>query len=254
VDAKNLYLDLLKHTLTGMVYEDPSLPVSWRPETAYDQESRVNGTDWPQTAPSMIGLARMHNVQSCVERVLADEIPGDLAEAGVWRGGTCILMRALLALYQVTDRRVWVIDSFDGFPPQAVQEGFGHAEQRALAVTRRQVQHNFELYGMLDAQVQFLEGYFADTLPTARVGPLAVLRMDGDLFSSTTDVLVNLYPKLSPGGYVIIDDWQLPARQATEAYRETHQISEPVLPVEGSLHGGQPVSAFWRKETETPGA
>lgn len=249
--ASELYLDLLKRTLTGMVYEDPPVPVPWVSYLEYREETRVHGIDWPQHAHSMIGLARMNHLQACAEQVLADGIPGDWAEAGVWRGGACIFMRALLKVHAVTDRAVWVIDSFAGLPEaDRAAEGFGTAaEQATLIVPVGQVRHNFALYGMLDDQVRFLEGWFRDSLPGAPVEKLAILRMDGDLHSSVTDTLVHLYPKLVPGGYCIVDDWQLPgARQAVLDYRAEHAITERLLPVPGSTYLGGSVSAYWRKE------
>ena len=63
------------------------------------------------------------------------------------------------------------------------------------------VKANFEKYGLLDAQVVFLKGWFKDTLPAAPIGKLAVMRLDGDMYESTMDALKSLYPELSPGGY-----------------------------------------------------
>jgi hypothetical protein len=245
----SLYLDLLKRTLCGAVYEDPHILTDWDQDPEYSLDKRVNGLDWPQHAPTMIGLARLDHLQQCVETVLADNVPGDLLEAGVWRGGACILMRAILQACGVIDRHVWVADSFQGFPEDAFTvEGYGH-DQAHLAVTLGQVMHNFDLYGLLDDQVRFLPGWFGDTLASAPVGQLAVLRLDGDLHSSTTDALTYLYPKLSPGGFVIVDDWILPnCRKAVEEYRDRHGITEPVTPVPGSkrseLHD---IAVFWRK-------
>lgn len=237
MSAEGLYLDLLKRTLTGLAYEDPPIPVPWLLHTDYQQADRILGVDWPQHAPCMIGSSRLGNVQQCVEQVLADKIPGDLAEAGVWRGGTTIFMRALLKLHGVTDRNVWVIDSFAGLPP-----GSGWAAEDRLAVPLTEVQHNFELYGLLDDQVRFLAGWFSDTLPTGAPGPFAVIRLDGDLYKSQTDALTYLYPRLSPGGFVIVDDPQLPecARAITE-YRTKNDIKEPILETNG-------YTVFWRKE------
>jgi hypothetical protein len=231
----DLYLDLLKRTLTGMVYEDPPIAVPWLPHTDYQQADRERGIDWPQHAPCMIG-SRLTNVQECVERVLNEQIPGDLAEAGVWRGGTCIFMRALLKVHGVTDRCVWAIDSFAGLPP-----GANWPEEHRLAVPMAEVQHNFRLYGLLDEQVRFLPGWFRDSLPGGAPGPFAVIRLDGDLYESQMDALTYLYPRLSPGGFVIIDDPQLAGcAQAIADYRAKHDIREPVLDVNG-------FTVFWRK-------
>ena len=80
----------------------------------FDAEARENGTDWPSICYSMIGLKRLDNLQACIEKVLQDDVPGDFIETGVWRGGACILMRALLKLHCVSNRIVWLADSFEG--------------------------------------------------------------------------------------------------------------------------------------------
>lgn len=232
---QDLYLDLLKRTLTGRVYEDPPIPVPWLPHTGYSLGDRTMGIDWPQHAPCMIGQ-RLDNVQQCVEQVLADGVPGDLAEAGVWRGGTTIFMRGMLKVHDITDRLVWVIDSFAGLPP-----GSGWAAEEKLSVPLEEVKHNFELYGLLDDQVRFLEGWFYDTLPAGPPGPFAVIRLDADLYSSQMDALTYLYPRLSPGGFVIIDDPQLlGCAQAIAEYRAKHDITEPVCETNG-------FTVYWRK-------
>lgn len=247
-DRAGLYLDLLKRTLTGMVWQDPPITSPWWPTSTYQEDQRIIGIDWPQHAPCMIGPIRLSNVQDCVETILTDGVPGDLAECGVWRGGTCMFMRALLKVYGVTGRDVWVMDSFAGLPPDGMlREGFTGPEQHRLAVPLEEVRANFARFGLLDDRVRFWPGWFSESLPAAPVGELALLRMDADLRSSTLDILTNLYPKVVPGGFVIVDDWTLPARQATEEYRAEHGIDDPILPVEGALFNGGPLSVFWRK-------
>ena len=88
------YLDLMRDSLIGRLNEDPPLPAS--KVDGYKQDFREQGWDWPSKAPSMIGARRMDNVRSECERVLQAGIPGDFMETGVWRGGACIMMRAVL--------------------------------------------------------------------------------------------------------------------------------------------------------------
>ena len=135
---------------------------------------------------------------------LTDGVPGDLIETGVWRGGATILMRAILKARGVTDRVVWVADSFAGLPaPNAARypldAGINLHRFPQLAVTLERVQDNFRRYGLLDDQVRFLKGWFRDTLPAAPIERLAVLRLDGDLYESTIQALESLYDKLSAG-------------------------------------------------------
>lgn len=243
------YLDLIKNVLTNTIYEDPPIPASWATDTAYDEINRRLGVDWPSVAHSMIGLRRMDNLQECVERVIADGVPGDLIETGVWRGGACILMRAVLAARGVTDRLVWVADSFQGMP---VADAASHPGDRELATHRHNdviavdletVRRNFARYGLLDEQVRFLPGWFHETLPGAPIEALAVLRLDSDLYDSTVLTLEHLYPKLSEGGYVIVDDYHIPVcRKAVHDWRADHGVTDEIKDIDG-------LGAFWRRSS-----
>ena len=207
---RRLYLDLLERSLTNTIYEDPAQgPGKLR---HYVRGKRDNGSDWPSQAHTMIGCRRMANLRILCESVLQQDVPGDFIETGVWRGGACILMRGVLASFGITDRRVWVADSFCGLPaPDAAtypaDKGDTHHELDPLRVSRAEVEENFNKYALLDDQVQFLEGWFKDTLPTAPIDKLALLRLDGDMYQSTFEAISTLYPKLSAGGYVIVDDF-----------------------------------------------
>jgi Macrocin-O-methyltransferase (TylF) len=225
--ARELYLDLMMRSLTDWLYDQ------------FDEPVRAQGLDWPARAHTMIGLKRLANVRECVESVLADGIPGDLIETGVWRGGTTIFMRALLKVHGITDRTVWVADSFAGLPPPdeahyPLDRGITLHKFPQLAVTLEQVRDNFGRYGLLDEQVRFLKGWFRDTLPNAPIERLAVLRLDGDLYESTIQALEGLYDKLSVGGYIIVDDYGNVAacRQAVHDFRGRRGIDDPIRPID----------------------
>lgn len=211
-------------------------------------DERMEGRGiWPMHAQTMIGLKRLNNIQQCIETVLKDRIPGDLAETGVWRGGATIFMRAVLMAYGITDRTVWVADSFEGLPkPNPSQypadQGDTYHTYDELAVPLDEVKANFARYGLLDEQVRFLKGWFRDTLPNAPIDRLAVLRLDGDMYESTMDALVCLYPKLSSGGYVIIDDyhWIEACRKAVTDFRLLNTISDEIIDVDWT-------AIYWRK-------
>lgn len=269
-ESVDLYLELLKRALTHMLYR----PLDTAPASSYVSEemkaavvelvrsegpaafsptsTRAEGKDWPMFAQTMVGRARLDNVHSCVEQVIADRIPGDLIEAGVWRGGVTILMRGVLRAHDVTDRTVVVADSFQGLPrPDAdrypADSGDNHHTAEHLAVSRADVERNFDLYDLLDGQVQFLEGWFKDTLPTVGDRTWSVVRVDGDLYESTMDALTNLYPGLSVGGYVIIDDYAFPpCRQAVEDYRAEHGIDDPIQEIDWT-------GVYWRRSGDAAG-
>jgi hypothetical protein len=288
--TRDLYLDLVKRCALGLVYEDDSLLsfpdadlARGRPAIMpgrFDRAQREAGLDIPSRAHSMIGVRRMDNLRFCVEQALDDNVAGDLIETGVYRGGASIFMRAILKAHGVSNRVVWVADSFQG-PPEPdtaahPEDGFfaelwskwSRGEPRSAALARArarraargevagratnpaagtrpptldEVKRNFELYGLLDDQVRFLPGWFKDTLPTAPIAALAVLRLDGDFYASTLDALQSLYPKLSRGGYLIVDDFNLPpCAKAVLDYRQRHQIAEPLVKIDAC-------GVFWRR-------
>ena len=178
---------------------------------------------------------------------LTDRVAGDIIETGVWRGGACIFARAILKAHQVTDRTVWVADSFEGLPkPDAAKypadAGDIHYLISDLAVSMEQVQANFRALNLLDDQVRFLKGWFKDTLPSAPIQKLAVARLDGDIYESTMDAITSLYPKLSVGGYLIVDDYGavVACKKAIHDYRDAHNITEPIQPIDGE-------GVFWQK-------
>ncbi len=104
-----------------------------------------------------------------------------------------------------------------------------------FAVSLEEVRKNLKAYDLLDEQCEFLKGWFRDTLPTAPIQQLALLRLDGDLYESTMDALTSLYPKLSVGGFVIIDDYTIgQCRQAVQDYRSAHHIEDEIQDIDGS--------------------
>lgn len=211
-------------------------------------EDKLNGKGlWPQSAQTMVGIKRLDNIQFCVEQTIKNNVPGDLIETGVWRGGSTIFMRAILKAYGIADKAVWVADSFEGLPKPKehlyqADKGDVYHTYDELKVSLEEVQDNFRKYNLLDSQVRFLKGWFSETLPSAPIEKLSVLRLDGDMYESTLDALVNLYPKLSVGGYIIVDDyhWIKACRQAVTDYREQHDISDEIIDVDWT-------AIYWQK-------
>jgi O-methyltransferase len=202
--------------------------------------------NYTELSHTMIGMKRLDNIQHCIETVLDENVEGDIIETGVWRGGATIFMRGLLAAYGISDRVVWVADSFQGVPPPSrPQDANFDLSARIfpfLAVSQQAVAELVEKYGLLDEQVKFLAGWFKDTLPTAPISALAVLRLDGDLYESTMDALNPLYPKLAKGGFIIVDDYYScpPCKQAIDDFRATQAIADEMFKIDEQ-------SVFWRK-------
>ncbi len=265
------HLDLLKRSLTDSLRGDPYRPyapdrgteaddawvrlrglldrgdVELVRRVGYDPERRAVGGDWPFLGETMVGMARLDNLQDCVEAVHLAGVPGDLVETGVWRGGACILMRAVLAELGDRSRQVWACDSFEGLPPPdeatyPADTGDRHWRRGELAVSLAEVKQNFARYGLLDDQVRFAKGWFEDTLSQLPTETIAVLRLDGDMYGSTMVALESLEPKVPPGGFVVVDDYgAIPAcRLAVDDYRRDQGIDDPIEPVDWT-------GVFWRK-------
>lgn len=267
--AKVLYLDLLKRALTNWIHGHEEFVCIERPRVGkllgglvypegatlvkpqrFDKKKRSVGQDWPTPllAHTMIGLKRLDNLQMCVEQVIADGVPGDFIETGVWKGGSTIFMRGLLKVYGENNRRVWVADSFQGLPPPNLNEypddeGDIHFTIDSLRVSVDQVKENFAAYGLLDDQVVFLKGWFSETLPSAPIEQLSILRLDGDMYESTMVALQSLYPKLAMGGYVIVDDYCIPScKKAVTDFRREKGISDEILEIDGT-------GVYWRRSS-----
>ena len=233
-----LYLDLMVKTLTGMIYSDPPIAVfGWNEFKPLDREG---GRDWPSRAYSMVGEKRMNNFRNLIEQVIQEGVAGDIIETGVWRGGACIMARAVLKAYGVTDRRVILADSFEGLPPPdgktyPADKGATWHKMAPLAVSLEHVQENFKKFDFLDDQVVFLKGWFKDTMPLVESKKIAVLRLDGDMYESTITVLDGLYDKVTAGGWVIVDDYDLvPAcKQAVTDFLARRKLTPEILPIDG---------------------
>ncbi len=213
----------------------------WRRDGWADNEAMA-GIPYSRT---MLSESRLDNIADCVRTVIADGVPGDLIECGVWRGGGAVFMKGVLEALGDRDRSVWLADSFQGLPVPSEEFDLGLDLSRELyphlAVSRAEVERVFRDYELLDERVRFLEGWFRDTLPGAPVETIALLRLDGDLYESTRDALQALYQRVAPGGYIIIDDYFLPpCRRAVEEFREAGGIDDAIVRIDWT-------GVFWRK-------
>jgi len=272
------YLSLLKQSLVNLIYPEHELRIRFLEKQnegnndlerkRYIRDIRYREPDLYQSvidakydlgmsdkaryrfSHTMIGMPALDNIERCAEIVFAENIQGDFMEAGVCQGGASIFLRALQIVYGAGDRRLWAADSFKGLPPSESEPdlaaGINLCEDKAPFVSfcLEGVRDNFSRYDLLDDKVLFLPGFFADTLPNAPVGNLAILRLDADLYASTRVALENLYPKVSPGGFIIVDDYGFYAvcRQAVDEYRQKHDITEPIYFISRSC-------VYWRKRT-----
>jgi len=241
----SLYTDLIKRVLIGSIYQDPPMD-PWSKGQPYSELKRRTGQDWPSQSHTMVGLERLNNIERLLGWVL-DNVEGDLCETGVWRGGCCIFMQAILKERSNGDtpsRLIFACDSYEGLPPPDLfrypqDAGDQHSTFEQLKVSSDEVEANFRRYNLWDENVWLVKGFFHDTLPAMieRFNPrLALLRLDGDMYGSTMDALVNLYPRLNEYGYVIVDDYGIlpQCRQAVDDYLKQNNIEVTIRPIDHS--------------------
>jgi O-methyltransferase len=247
-DCAGLYLRLLKRCLTRDLFPDGGIDVFPQDEIPFDAKNRNIGRDWPVSAETMAGLRRLDNVQECITDVLRDGVAGDLVETSVRRGGCAIFMRGVLEALGSRDKLVWLAGSFRGLPaPDPVtfpaDKDDRHVELSPyLAASLEQVRDNFRRYELLDDRVRFLPVWFRDTLPVTPIESISVLRLGGEMYESTHVALSSLYLKVSPGGYIIIDDYnaQTNCRAVVDEFRNAMGITVPMVEIDST-------GVYWRR-------
>lgn len=239
---REAYLDLLKRAIGNYLYlGGETTAEAFRCVSHYDLESsswKIERLSLPATLLTRKQLDLIHASVLAVER---DCVAGDFLEAGVWRGGVIILLRALLNAYAIPDRRVVAADSFAGIPRNTRATGDpvdGWADRWIASL--EEVKKLIARFDLLDDRVVFLSGFFEDSFKTLTDERYAIIRLDSDSYDSVETSLEYLYPRVSRGGIVIIDDWHLPGcRMAVETYRAQLGIRDPIEVVDGN--------AWWTK-------
>jgi hypothetical protein len=190
------------------------------------------------TPQAVVSLSR------AVRYVVENEIPGAMAECGVYAGGSIMVIIRTLLMMGRTDRDIYLFDTFEGMPPPDPQDVFYtgvSAAQPFEHLKRGEEGHSNWVYAPLDEvkkrvlrlgypeeRIHFIKGLVEDTLPSQAPEQLALLRLDTDFYSSTKHEFIHLYPRLSNGGMLIIDDYGAfkGVQQATDEY-----IAEKKLPI-----------------------
>jgi O-methyltransferase len=239
---RDAYVDLVKRSVSNYLYLGENTGLSeFNAVAHYDrQKSRwaVGDLSRPTT---LLDKGQLDLIEKSVLDLEQRGVPGDYIEAGVWRGGAVILMRALMKAYDIRDRQIIAADSFSGIPAntQFRHDPVDLWEDR-WAASLDEVRANIARFGLLDDRIEFLEGFFADTLPTLDDRQFALIRLDSDSHDSVMASLVHLYPRLTNGGIIIVDDWHLPGcRIAVDAYRAQNGITDEMTADSGN--------GFWVK-------
>ena len=243
-DLARSYLQTLKLSVTGELLKTDSVvpglgTVNDLKKQPFDARLRRLGKDWPSHGLTMVGRTRLENIERLLLEVIDAQVPGDFVECGVWRGGSSLFARGIFKALGVRDRKVHLVDSFEGLP-KATQEKDNDmwSKMQYLQVSLEDVQAPFRELGLLD-HVVFHKGFFQDALPKLRDQQIAnnrsiaILRMDGDMFESTMDILYNLYDLVPVGGCVIIDDYTImEAKEAVETFLHHHGIEADFVKID----------------------
>jgi hypothetical protein len=190
---------------------------------------------------TMTSPERLFGLCQAVDHVLRTGIPGDFVECGVWRGGSSVAMIRSLQQAGCATRDLWLYDTFTGMSPPTDHDVdcFGNSAEQLLVrdqhdrvtaasvwceASLEDVQHQVGQTAYPSQRLHFVRGKVEDTIPQQAPQQIALLRLDTDWFESTWHELVHLYPRLAPGGVLIIDDyghWQ-GCRQAVDQYLAQH--------------------------------
>jgi O-methyltransferase len=240
---RDAYIDLIKRAIANYHYlGGASSFENYRCVTHYDLDQARWKID-PLARPiTLLSKGQLDLVEESVLAVERNRVPGDFMEAGIWRGGVIILMRALIRAYGLSGRKVFAADSFEGIPKnvRALNDPVDLWSDRWVAPLD-EVRQNIDRFGLLDDRIVFVPGFFSDSLGSLRSERFALIRLDSDSYDSVETSLDYLYPLVSKDGIVIIDDWHLPGcRMAVLNYRSQYGIADEVVERDGN--------AYWVKQ------
>ena len=232
------YFGLLRDTILNRFYKN-LVPIEHSPDWV----------PWGRYSYSGIGHESLNNLRYCCEDVLTRGVKGEFVEAGIWRGG-CVIYMALLAQYYGHDRMTWGFDSFEGMPPlntECPHEVTDYLALTGLAVSMKEVLQGIQLFRLEGTPIRLVPGWLKDTLdpPPDDLQSISVLRLDNDYYESTKLSLNKLYPLVSRGGWVIVDDYDcVPgATTAVSEYRAEHQVTSPLF----RMNRKDGVGVYWQK-------
>lgn len=268
-----MYLDLLKKCLTRQIFDDDDFEIVPRSRSLKGRvarramqllasrnlrlvrrgqtrvEDKIEGIGWPAKAETMMGVRRLDWLESTVVQIVSENIPGDFFEAGCWRGGAVIFLLGALRALRQTGRVVWAADSFAGYPaPTASSSEADHLlweRHDYFAVSRADFEQNVARYGLGGDALRVLEGFFDQSIPKAPIERLAMIRIDIDGYEGVSAVLDLLYPKLSPGGFVVVDELEVAGckRAIDEFFARNGLDKAQILPIQQK----KTKAAYWRK-------
>lgn len=219
----------------NIVRYDPS--IQFPPDFDRDTiETIVRVSPFTQTSPE-----RIFCLCEAVKYIAANNIPGDIVECGVWKGGSMMAVAHTLCQIKDNSRHLFLFDTFEGMTePSEKDVSFqGISASSMLKSSKKEDSHSVWCYAPLEEvkqainsigydpeKIHLIKGRVEDTIPKQAPLNISLLRLDTDWYESTRHELIHLFPRLSPGGVIIIDDygyWK-GARQAVDEYMKENKI------------------------------
>ncbi len=185
------------------------------------------------SAASLVTPLNLHLLRELVQRLGRLGIDGDIVECGVYRGGSAAVMGcAMVALTDERPRKLWLFDSFAGMPPAGERDGeFSHTLEGAYVGSQQETRRLLGQAGVPEDRFEIVTGFYADTFATIKTPRTALLHVDCDFYEPVKLTLEKFYPRLSPGGFVVLNDYGIykGARTATDEFFDAHGLDiEPV--------------------------
>jgi O-methyltransferase len=190
---------------------------------------------------TMTSSERIYSLINAVKYVVNNQIEGDIVECGVWRGGSMLAVAKTLVQNQDTSRHLYLFDTFEGMtnPTDKDKDFAGASASKLLQQNKKEDETSIWCYATLESvkqilhssgyendKIHFIQGKVEETIPQSAPDKISLLRLDTDWYESTRHELIHLFPKLSVGGVIIIDDygyWE-GARLATDEYIRENNI------------------------------
>jgi O-methyltransferase len=190
---------------------------------------------------SLLSTFHLLYLEELCRRVGEEGIPGDLVECGVYRGGSAgILGREAM---RSPTRRLWLFDAFAGMPAPSEHDDAGaHAIARGFVGSEDDTRYVLDRLGIPPDRYTLVVGWLEDTLPGLDKPDVALLHVDTDFYKPVKLALEQFYPHVSPGGYVVLNDYGAfeGARRATDEFLAEHEPGAQLVQMD-------PIASYFRK-------
>ena len=230
--------DLVKKTIQRLAHICGYEITQEIPTDFDDEDVQIINSVKPYT---MTNAERIFSLIQSVRYVVKNNIPGDIVECGVWRGGSMMATAKTLLQLNNKEKQLYLFDTFEGMTkPEKIDvsqsnliasEEFNNTKVDSDSSTwcrasLEDVKSNLFSIGYDKEKIHFIKGKVENTLPSDEIKTISILRLDTDWYKSTKHELIHLFPKISKGGVLIIDDygfWQ-GAKKAVDEYISENNI------------------------------